>query len=566
MSRHTNHRRLLQAINVCGLQSLDHCDANANEASSPTETARRARLRKRLAQLAIPALVCLALSSSIAYSQQLSDASAVCNQPAEVASTAHASNSAASTSAIAAGKLLEANGSIAQAESCYRKAFALDPLSPEAPVRLAEVLGLQKETGAAVNYWRLALARNPDNPQISLSLGIALLNDNQNEDAAKVLGDLAQRSAATGLPALNYGSALSRLGKYTDAIAAYQRALQFSDAADPARISLAKVLITLVRYQEAKPLLDAYAPAHPSSPEVHLCLGIVQYKVGSLADAEVELKRAIALHPEENDAEFYLGSVLAEEGKYQEAIVHLQRAVQLDPHKSEIHFQLSRVYQKMKEPELAKAEVTKMRQEEDLSAQDLRAVVLSHDAETESSLGHNEKAAELYRRVIELQPSNPKSQYDLAVIYGLMGNVGDERSILLKAQELQPLFAPVFNQLGVLDMNDGQLTSAEAHFKKSLSIQPGFAPALGNLGVLYGRKGRLPEAERYLRLAVENDPKYATGYVNLGLVLAAEGHMEAALASLNNGLAISPQDAAGQRALALLKSKTATHESQEDPH
>lgn len=601
MLRHTKHRPPIQASSVCGAYPMSNCDANAMDPLSPTEIPCEPELKKLATRLdefgfsylqrsktrgslcvkrsctpqlvpkyfanrIVLAVAALLTFSSFAYGQRLTASPAVCNRPAEVKSTARAVDPVASKAAIALGVALEKGGAFEEAESCYRKAFALDPALLEATVRLAEILALQKETGAAANYWRLALAISPDNQQIALSLGIALLDDNQNENAAKVLGELAQRSVTTGLPALNYGSALSRLGRYTEAVTAYQQALGFSDAEDPARLSLAKVLVTLVRYQEAKSLLDAYVPAHPTSPEVHLCLGIVQYKVGLLSQAEVELKQAIALHAEENDADFYLGSVLMEEGKYEEAILHLQRANQLKPHKSEIHFQLSRVYQKLKEPELAKAEVARMRQEEDLSAQDLRAVVLAHEAETEASLGHNDKAAELYRRVVELQPLNPRSQYDLAVIFGLQGNVAAERSSLLKAQNLEPLFAPVFNQLGVLDIKDGQMSLAESHFKKALSIQPGFAPALGNLGVLYGQTGRLPEAERYLRLAVENDPKYASGYINLGLILAAEGQSEAALASVNSGLAISPQDAAGQKALFILKSKTATDVSQQGSH
>ena len=82
------------------------------------------------------------------------------------------------------------------------------------------------------------------------------------------------RTRKSGLALLNLGAVLYRQQKYAEAADAYQRASQVDTVAEAARLSLAKVLITLVRFEEAKPLLETYVRDHPANMEAHYLLGI----------------------------------------------------------------------------------------------------------------------------------------------------------------------------------------------------------------------------------------------------------------------------------------------------
>ena len=62
---------------------------------------------------------------------------------------------------LALGIAQEALGENGKAEMSYRAAYALDPKSPEIIRHLAAVLGKEKQSGAAITYWREAVAIGP---------------------------------------------------------------------------------------------------------------------------------------------------------------------------------------------------------------------------------------------------------------------------------------------------------------------------------------------------------------------------------------------------------------------
>src|SRR6202167_5650352 len=153
---------------------------------------------------------------------------------------------------LALGIAQEALGEDEKAELSYRAAYALDPKSPEIVRHLAAVLGKEKQSGAAISYWREAIARAPYDPELSLSLATPLMDDGQNDAAAVLLHEMVEQNPKSGLALLNLGAVLYREQKYAEAADAYRRASQIDAVAEAARLSLSKVLITLVRFEEAK--------------------------------------------------------------------------------------------------------------------------------------------------------------------------------------------------------------------------------------------------------------------------------------------------------------------------
>ena len=81
---------------------------------------------------------------------------------------------------LALGIAQEALGNSVQAEMFYRTAYALEPKSPEIVRHLAAVLGKEQHRGAAITYWREAVALAPYDFDLKLSLATSLMDDNQN--------------------------------------------------------------------------------------------------------------------------------------------------------------------------------------------------------------------------------------------------------------------------------------------------------------------------------------------------------------------------------------------------
>jgi tetratricopeptide (TPR) repeat protein len=458
---------------------------------------------------------------------------------------------------LALGIAQEALGENGQAEGSYRTAYAMDPKSPEITRHLAVVLGKEQQRGAAINYWREALTLAPYDFDLELSLATALMDDGQNKAAAALLNEMVQQKPNSGLALLNLGAVLYREQEYSDSAEAYRRASQLDVVSEPAKFSLAKVLITLVRFTEARPLLEPYVRDHPESMEAHYLLGITYQGIGNLEQAKSELERAVQLNESDFDSQYKLGSVLREGGEYDEAILHLKRAVALKPESQEAHFQLDRAYHQAKQPELAEQENLTFQRLQKAVVDQRRATVLENDGARDVKDGDLQKAVSAYKEALELVPEDAKVRYDLALVFEKLKDREAERALLLQAVALNPSIADVHNQLGFLDLTNGDATGAEHEFQAALRIDPGMTDALGNLGVLYGQQGKLSAAERLLRLAVESDSSYEKGHMNLGLILAAEGRFQEAHAQMKKALALSATDAVALHAMSAIEIRLA---------
>lgn len=64
----------------------------------------------------------------------------------------------------------------------------------------------------------------------------------------------------------------------------------------------------------------------------------------------------------------------------------------------------------------------------------------------------------------------------------------------------------VFSNLGNLYRQQKHYERAKAMFSKSLELQPGYAPAFNNLGLVFVAEGRLQEAKYCFDQALQSDP------------------------------------------------------------
>jgi protein O-GlcNAc transferase len=366
-----------------------------------------------------------------------------------------------------------------------------------------------------------------------------------------------KQNPKSGLAQLNLGAVLYREQRYSESAEAYRRASQLDAVSEAAKFSLAKVLITLVRFAEARPLLEPYVRDHPENMEAHYLLGITYQGIGMLAPATSELEQAVQLNKNDFDSQYKLGSVLREDGKYEEAILHLKRAVTLKPDSQEAHYQLDRAYHQTKQPELAEQENLVFQNLQKAVVGQRRAMVLENEGAEDVKAGDLQKAVSAYKQALQLVPQDAKVRYDLALVFEKMNDRDSERALLLQAVALDPSIANVHNQLGFLDLITGDAAAAEQQFQAALRVDPGMTDALGNLGVLYGQQGKLSAAEHLLRLAVESDPGYEKGYMNLGLILAAEGRFDEAHAQMQKALALSATDAVAIHALSVIEAQLA---------
>ena len=117
--------------------------------------------------------------------------------------------------------------------------------------------------------------------------------------------------------------------------------------------------------------------------------------------------------------------------------------------------------------------------------------------------------------------------------------------------EIEPDFAPFYNDLGNALARQGRWNEAVENFQKALALNPNLGVAHFNLGNALALQGRFEEAVAQLQDALRIKPDYPEAYNNLGRVLAAQGELDRAIDLFRQAIQIQPGFAGAHQSLAM---------------
>lgn len=168
--------------------------------------------------------------------------------------------------------------------------------------------------------------------------------------------------------------------------------------------------------------------------------------------------------------------------------------------------------------------------------------------------GQADGAAALYRRIIEILPTDPKSHYNLATLLKRRGDLDGALRHYQEAVRNDPNYLLALFNLAEITERRGSVREALSLYRRALRINPDFFPALNNLAMLVALNPdpgirNVPEAvqlaERGCRLTSYRDPILLD---TLGATYAASGRYAEARKVAAQGLELA--DAAGNKPLA----------------
>lgn len=134
----------------------------------------------------------------------------------------------------------------------------------------------------------------------------------------------------------------------------------------------------------------------------------------------------------------------------------------------------------------------------------------------------------------------PKMYLDLGIKLVRGGDLENAITAFCKAIELDPSYAPAYNNVGLIFKNTNRLHEAEAFFCRAIKLSPNDCYAYNNLGLVLMDFGNLQKAEECFRRAIEIKPNYSAVYNNLGTVLEEICHLTEAEAAYRRGIQINP--------------------------
>jgi tetratricopeptide (TPR) repeat protein len=158
--------------------------------------------------------------------------------------------------------------------------------------------------------------------------------------------------------------------------------------------------------------------------------------------------------------------------------------------------------------------------------------------------GRFERAASLYRQILNKKPDHPDALHLLGIL-ALREGRGDRAVQLIgKAVTILPEFAEAHSNLGNANRSVGRVAQASANYRRAIELRPDFAPAYSNLGQLLCEQGDFVAALANCRRAVERAPQLAEAQNHLGHALRGLGRLEEAAAALRRAVQLDPDSAA----------------------
>jgi len=139
------------------------------------------------------------------------------------------------------------------------------------------------------------------------------------------------------------GNVYGALGRYEEALAAYQRAIDLDPKLANPHNGLGTVYYSLGSYEEALAAYQRAIDLDPKSAYAHNGLGNVYRDLGRHDEALAAYRRAIELDPKYALPHNGLGNVYRDLGRYEEALAAYQRAIELDSKLVYPHYNLARL-------------------------------------------------------------------------------------------------------------------------------------------------------------------------------------------------------------------------------
>ena len=461
----------------------------------------------------------------------------------------------------ALGTALKDSGQLGEAEKQFREILKTDSNSVEALNHLAEILAAQKLYSAAIGYWDQALSLDPGNIDAAIARARALSQNGDQNAATSSLQQMVKTHPDLAVAHFNLGTVYANQKSFRQAADEYREASRLSPSDPEARFSLAKCQVFQGEYAEAIPILKAYVLNHPKPFEPHYLLGLSYRGLDQYPQAEEQLRIAATVEPDHADLQFNLGLVILRSGRAKEAVPHLQKAIQLDPAAEGPRLQLAIALKDLNETQKSAKVYQDVRETEQSNLLKNQFTTEGAKANQLLAAGHAAQAAEVYRQMLQIQPRDAHTYYNLSLALDMDGKFPAERQALETAIKLDPTVAQAWSKLGVLDMSQGRPDDAIQNFKKAIEIDPQLTEAQLNLATIYDAKGQFKEAEALLTRAIENDPQYAQAHFNLGLVLAQQQRFPEAESELSKAATLDAGNLNVQTALAEVEAREGKSES-----
>ena len=309
---------------------------------------------------------------------------------------------------------------------------------------------------------------------------------------------------------------------------------------DAARVKLGRALLDDGKPDEAKAQFDDVLTAACSVPAPALCgLGKVELVSGRWERAEEYYRKAHDSDPGYLEAAYGLGQSSLGKGDVKEAKRWFEEARKIDPRDGRPLVALGLLRFIDEDLDGAIEEFKEAASVDPSLSRAYQAMGVTYSLKGDP--GHAEESLE---KALELDPTDYSSWNALGAHYLDQGKLSEAKRCFerLESSDEDKIKAIGYQNLGLVQMAQGELSEAEASFNRSLELKGDNAAVHENLGWVYLLSGNPPEAISSFSRAAELEPDNWLVHEELAHAYWMAADMENARASAQRGVELNPAD------------------------
>jgi len=372
-------------------------------------------------------------------------------------------------------------------------------------------------------------------------------------------------------PIMLMGNLWERHGDATRALEYFNKVLE----KDPKRPDVYKSIgwfhMNKEQYEQAIEYWQKALEIDPNTPGMHYNIALALMGQNKQKQAIEELEKDIEISHGSASSYFLLGQLYFRQKEYEKAGNNYEKAIEIEPSHTNAYYGLFNLSIRLKQQDKAKTYMAVFKK---LKAEDMKvlkdrnkAVVDLMDmqkgaaetyllaGQTYQAGGNLQKAEELYKKAVTLNPENAQCLGKLASFYITRNRINDAILLYERISEIDPKDPICHLNIGILSMRIKQLGNAEKAFRKAIEVAPELSGGYRELAQLYLRAGTAyPQARALAEKAVALEPT-ALNYFVLSWARDLNGETENALKAIEKAIQLEPDNMKYRNVYEHIKSK-----------
>ena len=425
-----------------------------------------------------------------------------------------------------------------RAEATFNSMLQLETATPEDLIHVGRIFGYEGKYEQALRFYDRAEEMLPENADLHALKGEAYIAMEEVEKA----GQEYREAVRIEPDRINSWMVLAQLAEseeeWEEALRDYGVVLRLTPNPAPILEDIIRVAAKIGDFSKAIEITRRLVDENPDNGVLWGLLGVLDYQVESLEEANRALEKAIEMGVDSYQLYLTLGRSLMEMGKTDEAIQNLEKAISLEPDEPIGRINLALAYFSAGDYEKAMANVEKVEevQAESNQASYLKGLILSR-------MERYIEAIEPLETAMAGAPENTEILFSLAIAYERTGQREQAVDLLQKILTIDPDDSQVLNYLGYMWAERGEnLDEAEKLIARALEIEPENGYYIDSMAWVYYQRGDYQKALQEMLRSIELADDDPVIFEHLGDIFHKLDRLDEAREAWKRSLAIDPDN------------------------